>query len=402
MVVIYKSDVNKYDCVIYVNSMRINSKKNLLIMLTCSAIMYISCKQKYSDVVIIDDDDAVEVKFEDVATNLQIVPIISDTVLGSCARIVCYDNETLILEKTGKSIYYIVDSIHVSTLSALGNGPGEYNGISFFDYSPTNKMLYVLSAIDSKVFWYHVPDMVYCGFTPLTGWVSNLSMHDDNTFFVIRSNEASDSTWIQLIDIRSGAVVKTIQQISGFAYGENDMVSYRPSNRVYSIAGNVNILGTITNKNDFEVLLKYGFGKKSFPEDLIDYDINENDKFLALLDYMRTSAGEELLCGNYYPRIEKNSISFWYHRALSSFNDINYFRIKGNNIDNLKGFKLSGVNRPIVPKGIKDDGYVYFFEGVWDSYIDVSLEPSLLAKKIIDAMNGQKDNNPVLLFFDIK
>ena len=81
-------------------------------MLTCSAIMFISCKQKYSDVVIIDDDDAVEVKFEDVATNLQIVPIISDTVLGSCARIVCYDNETLILEKTGKSIYYIVFFMH--------------------------------------------------------------------------------------------------------------------------------------------------------------------------------------------------------------------------------------------------------------------------------------------------
>ena len=385
------------------------NKKNLFRMsirfaftLLLPTALLLSCKHVDPDVVIIDDDDAVEVNFEDVATNVRVMPIISDTVLGSCAKILSYANETFMLEKTGSSIYYIVDGFHVSTLSAKGQGPGEYLSASTFEYSPANKMLYVFSLLDKKILWYSVPDMRYCGFTRLTGWVSNISMHDDNNFFVVKSNEASDSTWIQLIDIKSGVVVDTIEQIGGFAYGENDMVSYRPSNRIYTISGNVNNLGTINKKNEFEILLRYGFGEKSFPADMIDFEINENDKFMAILNYLGTPAGESVLCGNFFPRMKKNAFSFWYHRALTPFTQLNYCRIKGNHVDNMKGFKVSGINRQIVPKGITDDGYIYVFEGYADSYLDSAVELSPLAKQIIDAMNSQKDNNQVLLFFDIK
>lgn len=380
--------------------------KNLtmsFVVLSVSVLMLCNCKQKkqYGDVIIIDDADAVEVNFEEVAKNVRVVPIISDTVIGSCSKIMSYGNETFMLDRNSRNIYYIEDSLHISTLSHQGNGPGEYNMISYFNYSPINKILYVYSNPDSKVYWYKVPEMTYCGFTPLTGLVSNISIHDESSLLVVRSDDKMSSTWIQLIDIPSGSVIKNLRRIGGFAYSENDMVSYRPSNKVYSIAGYIDSLCVISEDNAFDVQLEYSFGEKNFPEDLIDYEIFDNNTFIEFLQYLNGPDGQDKLCGNYYPIISDKGISFWYHKAMSSFNQLNFFRINGKVVENWTGFMIPGINRQIVPKGITDSGYIYVFEGYADSYLDSEVVSSPLAKKILDAMKSQNDNNQVLLFFEI-
>lgn len=74
-------------------------------------VLLISCKQNDPDVVIVDDDDAVEVNFEDVATDIRVVPLVSDEPIGGCRLIQCYGNELLFwikiqrLSITSKTIF---------------------------------------------------------------------------------------------------------------------------------------------------------------------------------------------------------------------------------------------------------------------------------------------------------
>ncbi len=377
----------------------------LLVTLLFSVLMLCSCKQQKqdADVIIIDDDNAIEVNFEDVATNVRVVPIISETVIGDCSKLMSFADKTFMLDRERSVLYYVLGNKHVSTLNHQGNGPGEYNMISIFTYSLSNDMLYVYSEPDFKVFWYSLPDMKYQGFTPFNlGPIASLSIHDDSSFFVVRSSKDYQSTCIQLIDIKSGLVLKDLMQISGFAYAENDMVSYRPSNRVYAMAGYVDSVLVFSKDTSCETSLKYWFGKKNLPKEMANFKVFDNDTFLKFIQYLSGPQGDDLLCGNYYPLIVNDRISFWYHKMKSPFTQLNYFSVRGSEIINLKGLTISGFNRQIVPMGVSDEGYVYLFQGFANSYLDASVERSLLAEQIVDVINSQKENNPVLLYFDIK
>ncbi len=81
----------------------------------------------------------------------------------------------------------------------------------------------------------------------------------------------------------------------------------------------------------------------------------------------------------------------------------NYFRynIKDKTIINLKGFRIKGINRPIMPFAVSDDGYIALFEGNPEWY-KTDEEASSLAESILHEMKNQEINNPVVLFYDIK
>ena len=117
-------------------------KKSFFIV--CAALSIMGCAEvTVQDVPEVDDDDAVEVAFEDVATDVRIVPLISDDPIGACRELHCYGNEVLMSDRNGEYIYYFVDGKLKSTLHAVGRGPGEYTSIAHFTYSPTKKLLLV-------------------------------------------------------------------------------------------------------------------------------------------------------------------------------------------------------------------------------------------------------------------
>ena len=79
-----------------------------------------------------------------------------------------------------------------------------------------------------------------------------------------------------------------------------------------------------------------------------------------------------------------------------------YYRHTKNSDTNLKGFHVPGLKKPILPMCVTDEGYIMAFEVTSDMIIDPDTEPSPLAKQIIKAMDEQRDENPVLVYFDIK
>lgn len=90
-------------------------------LIVCAVLGIAGCgKSVPTDVVVIDDDDAVEVAFEDVATDIRIVPLISDEPIGGCSELHCYGNEVFMSDKSTEYLYYFVDGKLVSTLHSVG------------------------------------------------------------------------------------------------------------------------------------------------------------------------------------------------------------------------------------------------------------------------------------------
>lgn len=358
-----------------------------------------SCKQSahdVQDVVLIDDDDAVEVNFEDVATDVRVAPVKGDTLIGECYELQCYGNEAFIFDYMNKTIYYLVDNEYKSALKAIGRGPGEYTKIHGFSYCPDNKMLYVRTA-RSTVSWYSVPDMKYQGQTQTNSYFMNFFVHDKNTFIV--SSSIEDSIYhLTLVDIPTGREIKNIQKISGFASARSSesVASYRDGAHVYSLLGETNSVIRVSDDNEYQQLFKYTFGDKSVSDKTIESG--------GLYSVLFSSDGYKYLCGGFFLKVKRNDISFWYTSLLPSLDNpyYCYYKRSGNSETNLKGFHVPGLKKQIYPKCITDDGYLTVFEGTSDMIIDPDTEPSPLAKKIIEAMDSQKDNNPVLVYFNIK
>ena len=364
-----------------------------------------SCKQSshdVQDVVLIDDDDAIDVNFEDVATDVRVAPVKGDTLIGECYELQCYGNEAFIFDYMNKTIYYLVNNEYKSALKAVGRGPGEYTGIDDFSYCPDNKMLYVRTS-RSTVLWYSVPEMKYSGKTQTDIYLMNFFVHDKNTFMVSSSIEDSIH-YLTLVDIPTGREIKDIQNISGFASARSSesVASYRDGAHVYSLLGEINTVIRVSDDNEYQQLFKYTFGDKSMSDKFTEIeDLASATEFYNVLF---SSDGYKYLCGGYFLKVKRNDISFWYTRLRPSLDNpyYCYYKRSGNSETNLKGFRVPGLKNQIYPKCITDDGYVTVFEGTSDMIIDPDTEPSPLAKKIIEAMDSQKDNNPVLLYFNIK
>lgn len=367
-----------------------------------------SCKQSANDVpdvVMIDDDDAVEVNFEDVATDVRVAPVKGEELINGCNMMLSYNNnELLMLDSKLKTIYYFYDNVLRGKLNAVGRGPGEYRMIERFTYSPEEKMLYVTAFTRGLVLKYSVPDMKFCGKIQVDARIGNLSINDDKTFIMAICNDSLTQYSTQIVDKISGDTLKRVQILNASQYNSSDrsLSNYSPDSKLLSTWGTVNTIGLISNRDKYEVLFKYSYGNKGIPDRLYNYDSNDPNGSISLVRYRLSDEGKQSLEGCYFPKIESDEISFWYNIAIPKDAFYCYYRQTKDSVAHYKGFKVAGLNIPIVPKCSTESGYVSIFEGTSDMIIDPNTEPSPLAKKIIEAMDSQKDNNPVLLYFNIK
>ena len=369
-----------------------------------SSMMICSCKQSAQNankVVVVNDDDAIEVNFEDVATDVQVVPILGDIIIGECYEMQCYGNE-LFIHDGRNAIYYFIDNVFKSKLYSVGRGPGEYINIRQFAYSVNDKILYIKPTNGKEILWYSVPEMKYLGKTRLKEEANSIFMHNDTTFLVSSNNDSLSS--VQLIGKYTGNVIKEITDIYRFAEQRSyqSMSGYRPNSRILSIAGYENLIYTLSENGQLKTIFRFGFGKKSIPEEYLNAHLYEERKIMDYMSFIYSSSAEKCLYGGFFCKRETNGVSFWYSKFFMGSDKLCYYRHTKNSDTNLKGFHVPGLNKPILPKCVTDEGYIMAFEGTSDMIIDPNTEPSPLAKQIIKAMDAQRDENPVLVYFDIK
>ena len=388
-------------------------------LIVCAMLGIAGCVDvTVKDVPVVDDDDAVEVAFEDVATDIRIVPLISDEPIGGCSELHCYGNEVFMSDKSTEYLYYFVDGKLVSTLHAVGRGPGEYLGITHFAYSPAKKQLYVsaIGAIDATtsslyIMKYSVPDLKYIGKVAFEGNLMSMACHDGDKIIsyavppmdinAIVEGTASDTCRIQVSDVETGKIIKRLTDISYYDLLQGDLLLTNCGNMssTFCVCDYVNKVYHYEG-DMLELAFSFTFGKRNIPQSYLDPSKGAQG-LGELLEFMMSDQARDVLEGGFYPIVDGNKCSFWYHKALETPRD-HYYRNENGNVVNYCGFRPKGMNIPILPKSVSGNGYVAIIEGTTDFKFQDSGERSDFSSQLEKTMNAQNLNNPVLVFYNIK
>lgn len=76
--------------------------------------------------------------------------------------------------------------------------------------------------------------------------------------------------------------------------------------------------------------------------------------------------------------------------------------LKVAGLKHYKGFHISGLSTLIYPTCICENGYATIISGIADKILVPEETQSPLAKKILEAISSQNDNNPIIVYYDIK
>ena len=108
----------------------------LFVFMATALLLFTECKKKasFEDLVSIKDaDQAQEVAFEDMATNIRIVPLVSDAPIDGVNSIKCYGSTT-ICRSINDIIYVFEDGKQIVKFDKKGRGHGEYTFIADYLY----------------------------------------------------------------------------------------------------------------------------------------------------------------------------------------------------------------------------------------------------------------------------
>ena len=370
-----------------------------IILMSMVALFVTGCKQKSSeDAYVINPDDAIDVRFEDVATDVRIVPLQSEEPIGGYHNLQCIGDEVMIQDNNDYKVYYFKNGKYQSTLNSVGRGPGEYTRIRSICYDTDRRVLYLQpNDINNVILQYSVPEMKYLGSLKTPAAIGSLNLYDDNTLMLEMSND--DGSSLYLYDINTQEITGKVLDLTVYQ-GSNVEIAlggFNKKSHLVSIFGTTNQLYNCTGQ-EIETVLKFNYGKMGV-DYIYDAKIETNKELQAYFDY-KDSHGNHFK-DLYYPHYDDNGVSFWYNTLYSEPENSHYFRINGDKIVSLKGFKVPGITIPIVPTCITDNGYATIIEGSKDDIRDTDTPLSPFGQKIIDAMSSQNDNNPIIIYYNI-
>ena len=373
----------------------------IICMMSC-IMLFAECKKSVSNEAILtikDAGDCEEVAFEDVATDIRIVPLISDEPLDGCNRVQCYGSTAFVRSNGGGCIYIFEDGKQIAKLDKIGRGPGEYNRIENFVYSPSTNILYIQNGY-SSIIKYSFPELEYLGSFEIRN-IFGCAEHDDSTLICRMEYEGVNGDYF--VNSRNGQVRAMLKKVGGFFVMNDDMGYYSPKHRILPEIGSLNTISEVPAKigDEEKIILKYNFGKDGWPEVLDSIDMNDINAFLEASKQF-SDRQETLICETRFALPTDGSISFWYTVGLTGGSSC-YFRLTGDEMVKYSGFKGTGTINGITPTGLTNDGaYVHIFEGIPESIFDDSGKRSSFTADLENAMKAQAFNNPVLVFYKIK
>ena len=382
----------------------------LFVCMTAIAMLFTECKKTASFVnyvSIADPDDRQEVAFEDVTTDVRIVPLISDEPIGGCTGIKCYGSTVLVRADQGQSLFIFEDGKLTAHLCKVGRGRGEYTLIGDFVYSPTKKLLYIKGAAgNNNVLTYSVPDLQFKGSFD-GGDFTAFAEHDDSTLICRMVNEEDQKFADYFVSTGTGEKLAIAKEVGITSLMFNtDMNYYTPQHRILLETGSVNTISEVPARiGDKErIIRQFDFGDNSVPVrfDSINYQDDPEPLLSDFINYIITN--RDVVLNINQAVADKGSVSFWY-KSIGSPQDVTYCRINDNDeMVRYCGFKASGTKTGLFATGVTEKGqYVTLIEGLPETLFDEeSDERSEFSAKLESTMKAQAFNNPVLVFYNIK
>ncbi len=382
----------------------------LFVCMTATVLLFTECKKTQSFVnfvSITDCDKAQEVAFEDVATDVRIVPLISDEPVGGCTGIKCYGSTVLVRADQGKSLFIFEDGKQIAHLCKVGRGRGEYTLIGDFVFSPSKKLIYIKGAAgNNNILTYSVPDLQFKGSFD-GGDFTAFAEHDDSTLICRMVNEADQKFADYFVSTGTGEKLAIAKEVGITSLMFNtDMNYYTPQHRILLETGSVNTISEVPARiGDKErIIRQFDFGDNSVPVrfDSINYQDDPEPLLSDFINYIITN--RDVVLNINQAVADKGSVSFWY-KSIGSPQDVTYCRINDDDeIIKYSGFKASGTTKGITPRGISEKGqYVALLEETPETFFEEGAdERSEFSSQLENTMKAQAFNNPVLVFYNIK
>lgn len=373
--------------------------KRILFFIAMATI--VACSPSYERTgLIIDGDKAVDVQFEEVATNIKVVPLLSDAPMEEFGTIQIHGDEMIIMDSNKRTVYYFLDNKLRSTLNAVGRGRGEYLLLNEVIYDNDKKILYLTQlTAREEILKYSVPDMKYVGTITVPSKVESIRLFDDKTL-LLSMTKGDDEFGLYLFDIESEQIIKKVCDLNMYQYEQsnNTLSSFDKKSHLISLFGTTNRLCSYSD-DSLTVKISFNYGGQG-----ADYvyaadmdDSRDVDKYMEYL-----MANGDAYANFYFPREYEDGISFWYSTLRKKTKNFRFYRIKNNKEIHYKGFHIQGLSEPVYPVCSCDNWYVALFNKSAEEMKDPSVKPSKLAEKILNTVSNQTNDNPVIMYFDIR
>ena len=371
------------------------------VLFLAATIIFASCNSNPSEVPTFKNDilEVEEVWLDDIATDIEVQPIVCDYPLEDFLLISGTDSEFAALDGKLQTIYYVKDNRVVSELNTIGRGPREYQNITDIAYSAADKTLYAYSPDRQSIYCYQMPDFDFIGQRDFKQDVNAMILLDDKNLLLTGYDyDSCANSGIYRYNLENGTteriietnyVGKTFTSTSSFCTKDGSVFFVMPGsgNTIYKYDGTVP-----------QPYARIDYGSFNFDNDLCNIDGN---KIEDALKYAIYTEEKDFALGGYYLDVNDSTITYWHRPHIGKKYRIYYTVCKGEESRNYS-INIAGLNYKLFPMMIENGVYTTIIQGDWESKIKPDEPLSPLAQRIVEAMKNQNDYNPILLKFRLK
>lgn len=364
--------------------------------------MVAACKGNHSaegDYTFLNDKEARSIPAEEIVEDVMIKRLSSPIPIDEAVSMIVAGEHLFLGNSSIDRLYYFRNHEYANTLNSAGRGPGEYTNILSCGFDPEQNLLYVLSDYTRGILRYKVPEMEPIETIPSSGRASAMTVLPDGKLCVVDRSEDMAISYVTCLTPEDNSV-DTLATFESVRLGTSDLCcidgtvlmnfEWVPS----SIAS--------MSKDSYETLVQYSFGKQGIPSYLYDAalagDLRGN---MGLMSAKYSEEGKAY--GGFWARKEPDAVTFWYANHSDKKGYLRFCRIYEDGlVDIIRGMKISGLNINLRPSTVTEDGYAMLITGPSDALIDPEVPMCDLARQIVEALDAQKDDNPIVMYFRMK
>lgn len=365
------------------------------------ALVFASCGSHSPEVPTIKNDilEVEEVWLNDIATDIEILPIVADYPLESFFAICGSDSEFVALDENLQTLYYVVDNRVVSKLKTVGRGPREYRNITDIAYSSADKTLYAYSPDRQSIYCYKMPGFEFAGKRDLKQDVNAMILLDDKNLLLTGYDyDSCAQSGIYRYNLESGAIDRIIENnYVGNTYTSTSSFCKKDGRVYFVMPGSGNTIYQY-NGTALQPFARIDYGSFNFDNDLCNIDGSKTEDMIKYFSYTEE---KDFAIGCYFLDVNGSSITYWHSPHISKKYRKYYTVCKGEESRNYS-ISIASLNYKYFPMMIENGVYTTIIQGDWESKIKPDEPLSPLAQRIVEAMKKQNDYNPILLRFRLK
>lgn len=377
----------------------------ILCVLCCLTAASCGGSGAVSESCAVDVDAAADRDLADVALSVEVIPVKSDYPVGEVLKckgygdliIMCHDDVLLCVD--GRSG-------DVTRLRRVGRGPGEYAVISDFAYDPESGILVISDSHMQQMLLYELSEMRHIGTLRPEVKIGAVEFLDDGNLLVGVTRFGSDgrgkpSYSVERMDIDTGNTAPAIAAGEWKGKGLSSGCLSRGNDGAVYVACEYNpFMFYRVTSDECRVVGMFDLGSHAAPDGAYE-TLGSFDWEPYVVSYESDAI---ILSYCHIPRMgsfDGGDASFWFSNAigLQKLPPMMAYCRRGGDSFVARRIGIGGLSCTVRPAGCGDGFYYAVVAGPADALRDASSELSPLGVRVLEALKGQVDDNPVILKF---